>query len=248
MRAIYPLSLLVGVVLAVPFSVGAQMKPWIDPPPVMRIECEEIKPGLYQPHVELEETAPPMAAKWKLPWYSIAIESETRPDEACYLIPFKSFADWQDDDRFLDENPGFNKEDAEWRQKENAFVSRYHDVAIMYEENLSYRPVFNMEKMRYVMVFKIRVRPGHDSDFQEARKIYLAAHAKAKVDEHMIVYWVLAGEPMDTYLVFLPMRSLAEIDESAAKHGKAYEDAIRDGDKRMRELESVAIESSEITI
>jgi hypothetical protein len=64
----------------------------------------------------------------------------------------------------------------------------------------------------------------------------------------MIVYWVLAGEPMDTYLVFLPMRSLAEVDESAAKHGKAYEDAIRDGDKRMRELESVAIESSEITI
>ena len=246
MRTILATQLLFAAIWASPVS-QALTRAWMDPPPVMRIECEEIKTGLYAPHAEFEATVAQMTAKWKLPWYSIALESETRPDQACYLIPFQSFADWQADERFLEENAGFNKEDAEFRRKDNEFVSRYHDVAIRYEEELSYRPVFDMVRMRYLVQFKIHVRPGRQKEFEEARKIYLAAHVKGNVDEHMIAYWALMGEPLDTYFVFLPMQLLAELDQSEAKH-KGFAEAIRDNEKHMDELESVAVESSEIMV
>src|SRR5712692_6230368 len=93
----------------------------------------------------------------------------------------------------------------------------------------------------------IRVRPGHASEFEEARKIINAAHEKAKVDEHIAVYQVTGGAQAGTYIVLIPWKSLAEAD--ALPHGRAYQEALGgSGEKKVASLSSDSIVFNDVGI
>jgi hypothetical protein len=63
-------------------------------------------------------------------------------------------------------------------------------------------------------------------------------------DAHWSVYSAVYGLPNTTYLVFTPMKSLAEVDKSWAE-SKDFEAAMgEEGMKKLNELSARAIESS----
>ena len=57
-----------------------------------------------------------------------------------------------------------------------------------YRPELSYQAAANLSKMRYFSVDTIVVRAGHVGEFVERWEAIVAAHTKAKLDEHWAVY------------------------------------------------------------
>jgi hypothetical protein len=114
------------------------------------------------------------------------------------------------------------------------------------EEDLSFRPGINMAMMRFLSVNTVRVRPGHDAEFREARKIINAAYEKANADQHLAVFQVTAGAPIGTYLIFRGRESLAELD---APPNQAIQQAMGESNqKKLQELASSYLLSNEANI
>jgi hypothetical protein len=76
-----------------------------------------------------------------------------------------------------------------------------------------------------VLVFQIR--PGHEDNFSEAAKLYKTTLGQAKIEAPWATYGVMAGMPGPTYLVFIPHRTLAEIDPATGT-GAAIEKAFNE--------------------
>jgi len=113
-------------------------------------------------------------------------------------------------------------------------------------DDLSYKPAVKLGEMRYFNVRTVRVRPGHDNEYVEIRKLVNAARDKASTDEHQAVFQIVAGAPRGTYLVFTPIKSAAQFDEGP---NQAYQDALGDeGRQKLADLANKAIVSSEDTI
>ncbi len=99
------------------------------------------------------------------------------------------------------------------------------------------------------MIISQTVKPGHGDHFAEVRKIVRQAHEKAGLDEHFAVYQASAGPNSGLRLIFIPMKSLAEADQAAERHGKAYQDALgEEGRRKVAEFAGQGLASSEIHI
>ena len=92
-----------------------------------------------------------------------------------------------------------------------------------------------------------RIRPGHDAQYAEyVQKLVNVAREKAKVDKlHVATFQVVSGAPGGTYLIFRPLKSLAEFDDPIAVRVRASmgDDMRKDADKAVSE----AVLSSEIS-
>ena len=217
------------------------------PPPVIQIFREEVKYGKGTAHEKFETGFVRAFAKANWPTHYLAISSLTGPGEAWYTTWYDSFDAWEKDRQAVEKASALAAELDQLAEKDAEFISSGRSIAAVYRKDLSYRREgVNIFTMRYFTVTTIRVRPGHNDDFEELRKIVNAAHEKANVDEHWSVYQVVSGAPAGTFLLFLPYKSFKEVDAVPEKHGKAYQDALGDeGRKKVRELSSAAIFSSE---
>jgi hypothetical protein len=102
--------------------------------------------------------------------------------------------------------------------------------------------------MRFFSVTTVRVRPGHDQEYQEARKILADALKKANPNARSALYSVTAGMPGGTYLLFTPRKSLAELDPNPAV-ARAVQDAMgEDNAKRRQKLLADSVISTEVAI
>jgi len=216
------------------------------PPKVLQIAREQVKPGKNALHEKVEAGWPRLFANAHWPTHWLGVTSLTGPNEAWFLTGFDSFAAWEKDNHDIEKTPGLKTQSEQLSQKDGELLSEIHSLAAVYNEELSYRPNIKIGEMRYFAVVTLHVRPGHDTDFTEARKLSKAAHEKANVDEHWAFYQVISGAPSGTYLLFAPLKSLKDADAYSSLHGKAYKDALgEEGQKKMRELESAAILTSE---
>ncbi len=94
--------------------------------------------------------------------------------------------------------------------------------------------------MRYFRIITYRVRPGNDTDFTDAAKIVREAYEKASVDLPWAVYQIVSGMPSPTYLVFVPMRSLEEIDTAFARSKTIQEAEGEENAKNSRSWRGTA--------
>ena len=216
------------------------------PPKVLQIGREQVKPGKNALHEKVEAGWPRLFANAHWPTHWLGVTSLTGPNEAWFLVGFDSLAAWEKDNQDMEKTPALKAQSDQLSQKDGELLSGTNSIAAVYNEEFSYRANVKLGEMRYFAVVTVHVRPGHDNDFTEARKLAKAAHEKANMDEHWAYYQVISGAPAGTYLIFAPMKSLKEADAYPSLHGKAYKDALgEEGQKKMRELESAAILSSE---
>ena len=114
-----------------------------------------------------------------------------------------------------------------------------------YREDLSYRAGVNIAQMRYFLLTTFRVKPGRGAEFAAARKMVQAAHDQVNMDEHWAMYQVTSGAPGGTYLQFLPIKSLADVDAAREMHGDAYDAAVgAENQKKIADLMNASVESS----
>ena len=236
------LTILAGCVAMSATPAQAQQAALSAPPQVLKIEREWVKPGKTAGHEKVEAEFPKAAARAKDQWNWLAMESETGPGQLWAMIALRSFDDWQKSEDTLGSNTTFNAAIDELNDRDANFRLRDDTLAAVYDESLSYRPDADWGKMRFFLVTTFQIRAGHDPDFLEIDRLTREAHVKAKIDEHWVVYRIISGAPTGTYLVFAPMRSMKELDESDARH-KPYLDALGEqGQTRLHELEAIAYE------
>lgn len=222
------------------------------PPAVLHIVREDIKTGMMEPHSREANATVRIWAKAKSPHHRLALVPVAgNENEVTYFWGFDSMAAFGKAQQDLDKIGETYKADFDrTRHKGEDYHSAQRDMVARLRADLSYNATADIARSRFMRFETIRVRPGHTSEFEEARKIINAAHEKAKVDEHMAVYQVTGGAQAGTYIVLIPWKSLAEGDgPSPLPHGKAYQDALGEsGAKKVASLSSDSIVFNDISI
>jgi len=236
-----PLAFLVGVLPAVAQPAASA------PPKILQIFREEVKVGKTAAHQNVEVGWPKAFAQAKWPTYYLAATSMTGPAEAWYMTGYTSYAAYEADQQSLEKATALFAETQRLSALDGELLTQGRGMLASFRDDLSYNTGVNLAKMRYFTISVARVRPGHDAEFVEARKLVKAAHDKAGLTDGAAIYQVTAGAPSGTYLVLVARASLEELDRNDAIHGDAYRQALggEAGQKRLAELQSSALISSE---
>jgi hypothetical protein len=185
-----------------------------EPPAVLRITREVVKPGKNAAHDKTESMFVRAATHAKYPAHYIAMNAIAGPNEVWFLEADDSFAAMEKADQVLDTEP-FK---AEWQQASSAdgdLLSGVSNVIAVYRKDLSYRGEQGMAalpKARYVSIEQSRVRPNSERRLAETIKGLLTAYEAAGIEQPIFVYQVRAGAPSGTYLILEPMASMSEWD------------------------------------
>jgi hypothetical protein len=224
---LFALSLFVSATL----DAHAQAGP---PPKVLSIFREEVKPARISAHEKLEAGYVRAFQKAKWPVYSLAMTAAMGGTDAWFMTAYDSFAALDKDRQSFEKAPQLSADferldalDAEFRTGQRNFVC-------VLNEELTYGGNFDVSQMRYFSVNTVRVRPGHDEEYREARRILVEALKKANANTHSVVFAVAAGMPNGTYLVFTPRKSLAELDPNPTV-SKAVQDAMGEDNAKKRQ-------------
>ena len=107
----------------------------------------------------------------------------------------------------------------------------------MYREEYSLRANVNIAQYRYFEISRFVVRPGHEKDWDDLAKMYIDGYGKASQNARWATYSSMYGSANGgVYIVFTPMKSLAEVDGELAD-GKKFEAQLgADGMKKLAEL------------
>ncbi len=221
------------------FGQAAAAGGW-PPPKVLQIYREEIKPGKTAAHEMVEAGWPRAFARANWPTHYIAMTSLTGPSEAWFMTGYDSFAAWEADTRNIDKNPGLKKELDQLEAKDGELRSGGRSVVASFREDLTNQWNVDMPKMRYFRLITFRVKPGHEAQFPDAVKIVKAGYEKANLTQPWATYQVSSGMSGPTFLLFIPMKSLDEVDVLASR-SKTLQEA--EGEENAKKLQTIAADA-----
>jgi hypothetical protein len=197
----------------------------MSPPPYLQIFQEQVKVGRVGAHPATEAGWPRAFAKAKIQNHYIGMTTLYGPPEAWFASGVRSIAEIDEQNQAIERAPGLNRELDRLAQADAANLSGYRAVLARYQKDLSNGPDINPAEMRIWEVLIFTVRPGHEGNFSEAAKLYRSMVEEAKVDAPWATYEVMSGMPGPVYLVFVPHKTLAEIDPAVGT-GAAIEKAM----------------------
>jgi len=205
-------------------SLSAQVMP---PPPYLQIFREEVKVGRAGAHVQTEAGWPRAFAKAKIPNNYIAMTTTYGPTEAWFFEGHGSVAEIEAVNKAIEAAPGLRQELDRLSQADAANINGSSALLARYLPDASNAPDINPAEMRVWEITIFRVRPGKEGSFYEGAKLYQSVVQQAKVDAPWATYEVMAGMPGPTYLVFVPHKTLAEIDPATGV-GAAIQKAMNE--------------------
>jgi hypothetical protein len=240
------LALLFLLPAGISVIAAAQDKATMDhmPPKVLVVQREYTKPGKSGTQHEKTESAfvqAMMHAKW--PTHYLGVESLSGKSRALFFTGYDSFEAWEKDTLATEKNATLSSAlDHAWAA-DGDLLSETDSAVLAFSEEYSLHPEVDIAHTRYFEISGWQVKQGHDKDWDEIVKLVKAAYEKIP-GSHWSCYSAIYGFPNTTYIVFVPMMSLAEEDKSLMDN-KAFEEAMGEkGMKKLAELSAAALESS----
>jgi len=232
------------------FAVAAAQEMPPGPPKVLVIQREMLKPGRAgNTHLKTESAfvQAMTAAKW--PTHYLAAESQSGVSRAIFILGYPSFAAWEKDTADQAKNATLTAAFDHASLVDGEQLTEFSTGVYVYREEMSLRANVDIPHMRYFEISRFKVRPGHEKDWNDLVKMYKDAFEKAVPNAHWAVFESMYGDQNGgLYLVFNPMRSLAEADASMGD-SKKFEAAMgEDGMKKLSELTAACIESSQTNL
>ena len=219
------------------------------PPPILVIAREVVKTGQAPAHEKWEAGWPRAYAKANWPVHYLAASSLTGESRALFITGYASEEAWEKDNLATRKNTALNAELEALAAKDADFLKESSLSVFAYMKDISYHADVPLPTMRYFRIVAIQVKPGHGDHFVEVGKMVREAREKAKVDVHYAIYHRIHGGSTGLYLVFLPLKSLAENDQFESRHGAAFAAALgEEGQKKFTEFGMQAEESVESQI
>jgi len=197
----------------------------MSPPPYLQIFMEQVKVGRVGAHPTTEAGWPRAFAKAKIQNHYIGLTTIYGPPEAWFAAGVGSIAEIEQQNEAIEKAPGLNRELDRLAQADAANLSGYRAILARYQKDLSNGPDINPAEMRVWEVLIFTIRPGHEGDFYQAAKLYRSMVEGAKVEAPWATFEVMSGMPGPVYLVFVPHKTLAEIDPATGT-GAAIEKAM----------------------
>lgn len=197
-----------------------------DAPAILVVVREVIKVGKNVAHETNEQSWAGVLAKaqWSTGW--LGTTAVTGPNEAWYFTGYPSWEAYEKDTTAKD-NAEALTETRKFAAADGELVNQTVQMVARLRPGMSYQPTSALGTYRYFTINTVRVKPGRENDFAERWREIVAAHVKAKLDEHWAVYSVSAGAPTGTFMFIYARKSLAELDAAGAAHSSdAYRDAM----------------------
>lgn len=206
------------------------------PPKRLQLIIEDVKPGKGAAHVKSEAAWLATFLQTNVPAYGIGMTSMTGRNEAWFVnIMGDSWADWDKWGKQMESNKVVAAELAKAGAADGELINGSRTIYLSYVPEMSYRPDFKLGEYKFFMVDTVRVKPGHGKEYEDLRKAVNAAHEKANMDEHMLVYYASMGGMGGTFYIFEPLKSIASLDEIEKLHddGSEYQKALGEDFQKM---------------
>lgn len=220
-------------------------------PNVLQIFVERVKPGRTAAHEKIETGWPKAFRNSKNPSHYLAMTSITGPTEAWFVAGYPNYEAWEKETKSQETDAALQAELSRLSAADGDVLDNVRSVTARFRADMSHRPNLNIGAYRYISVTTVRVRPGMQSKFVEARKMIKAAHEKAGNKDYYSVFEVQSGMTGPAYLIFIPMKSLKEVDEAGPLHtSAAYVEALggEEGQNKIAELANAAIVNTDNAI
>ena len=250
MRNALRVCAMLGLALSSALPAAAQATAPPDPPTMLLIYREEVKPGKAAAHGTNEQGWAAALAKGHAPTQWLAMTALAGPSEAWFLSAYDSYAAIQKNQDAMEASVALTAEDDKFSAQDGELLNRTSTIIARYRPALSYQSKVAMPQMRYMQVDVVQVKPGHGGDFNEAWRSIVAAHEKAKMNEHWAVYAVESGMPTGTFLFMYPHKSLDALDAAQGEHGAAeYRDAVGEsGRSKQNQMTRDSVEMQQTLI
>ncbi len=219
------------------------------PPKVLVIYREYTKPGhAGTPHEKTEVPFVQALTKAKWPTHYFAVDSLSGRPRTLFLTPYDSFADWEKDHVMMMKNTALGAELDRYAVADGDQLSDTDQSVLTYNEDQSLNANVDIAHMRGFEISLYRVKAGHRKEWTELVKLVKGAYEKVP-DMHWAMYELAYGQQEGaTYVIFSPFKGGADLDKEDGQN-KQFMDAMgEDGMKKLGELESSAVESSQTNL
>jgi len=214
-------------------------------PALITIYREQVKLGRGTEHERIEAGWPAAFAKAKSPNYYLAMTSLTGPNEAWFIVPFASNAAVADEMKLESSDTALAADLARLGRADAEVLTDARAIQAVARTDLSHGAFPDLAKMRFWEISIFRVRPGHESDFEAAAKVYGAATDRAATGFSYRVYQITAGLPEPTFLVFASVESYAQFDGMMASGQKTMQSFTPEERATMQKFSTEALINSE---
>jgi hypothetical protein len=229
-------------------AVAQEMENTTPPPKVLVVDREFVKPGRGGSGHEKSESAFVQAfARAKWPQHYFAANSLSGKNRVLFFIGYDSFEAWEKDNAGVAKNAALSAAIDRAVLNDGDLLSETDVSALTYNEDQSLRAPVDIAHMRYFEISLYRVKAGHRHEWDELVKLVKAAYEKVP-GAHWAMYEAMYGQEGTTYVVIVPMKSLAEVDQNRQQDKQFAEAMGEDGMKRLGELESSAVEFNQTNL
>jgi hypothetical protein len=219
------------------------------PPKVLVIQRELLKPGRAgNNHLKTESAfvQAMTAAKW--PTHYFAAESQSGVSRALFFIGYPSFAAWEKDNADQAKNATLTAAFDRASLADGEQLAEFSTGVYVFNEEQSLGAGVDIAHMRYFEISRFKVKAGHTKEWNDLVKMYKSGYEKIPNAKWAVFESMYGDQNGGLYLVFNPMRSLAEVDASLGD-SKKFESAMGpDGMKKLSELSAACIESSQTNL
>src|SRR5579864_412932 len=233
--------------LCVPFASGQTSpasRPAGAPPKIMNIVYLGLIPGKEDAWASQEAKIARTYSRANIPIYWIEASSATGSDGVMYLNFFDSFADMGTAAETLSNAMGAHPEIETMQEDHLANASSVTNSFAVRRDDVGYRAAtIDFSKARILRVATVVVRQGYETEFADAMKSLAAAYEKLNADAPWVLYQVNAGSRSTTFVFFMPMRSMNEMDDYIARSKALTEAEGAEVEARMREAARDAYQS-----
>lgn len=192
-----------------------------EPPKILNIVHQTLIPGKGSAYAKLLQSIAGAYEQAKIPVYWLQAQSLTGSYEAVSLNFFDSFAEAENAANAIAQAAVAAPSLGPMQEQLLGYVSSQTNAFAVRRDDLGYRAnLVDFSKARILRLATIHVRQGHEEEFAEAIKGLRAAYAKLNADAPWVTYQVNAGAPSSTFVIFLPMHSLKEMDDYIARTGQ----------------------------
>lgn len=201
-------------------------------PKLLTIYREQVKPGHIAAHAKTEAGWPAAFAKAKSPDYYLALASMTGPNEAWFISPWDSYTTWGKSMARDEANAELSAELERLQAADAEHLEGLRAIEAIARPELSHGKYPDLSKTRFWEITIMRVRPGHEEQFEAVAKTYKALATRSEPNAAWRVYQVTAGLPGPTFLIFSSMTTFGELDAMMAS-GEAMWKSIKPEEKAV---------------
>ena len=236
--------LLASLLLLAGLGTAAAQEMSGGPPPVLVVFREVLKPGKSgMTHEKTESAFVQAYARAKWPTHYFAADSLSGKPRSLFFIGYDSFEAWEKDNLATQKDAKLAAELDHAGVVDGELLSESEGLVFAFNEKYSLRAKVDIARMRYFEIAVYHVRPGHHHEWEEAVKLVKAAYEKIP-DVHWATFHTVFGGEDESYAIFIPRKSLAEVDKGFGLSKEFASNMGEEGMKKLHELEASAIAST----